>query len=152
MPSHKLNTELKKRGVKGASTGHWYVEEQIHFNVALKCFSSVPCMECSLYYLIIVTAEPKHITWQNCNLQCLVHAFYYFSVLFEKLKFVKHPKNYHLALLGKQFAISFGHIPVIILFLLLLSMYVFVKSFDKVMFERACKREKSKINQAAGFC
>lgn len=68
MPSHKLNTELKKRGVKGTSRGHWYVEEQIHFNVALKCFSSVPCMKCSLYYLITVTAEPKHITWKNCNL------------------------------------------------------------------------------------
>lgn len=152
MPSHKLNTELKKRGVKGASTGHWYVEEQIHFNVALKCFSSVPCMECSLYYLIIVTAEPKHITWQNCNLTVFGSCLLLFSCSVWEIKVCQASKNYHLALLGKHFAISFGHIPVIILFLLLLSMYVFVKSFDKVTFERACKREKSKINQAAGFC
>lgn len=30
-------------------------------------------------------------------------------------------------------------------------MYVFVKFFDKVMFEKAWKREKNKISQASGF-
>lgn len=49
-------------------------------------------------------------------------------------------KNCHLELPGKHF----GHVPVIILFLLL-SVYVLIKIFEVVMFERAWKREKFKI-------
>lgn len=143
MPIHKLKTELKKRRVKGTSRGHWYVEEQIHFNVALKCFSSVPCMECSLYYLITVTAKPKHITWQNCNLTVFCSCLLLFSCSVWEIK-VKHHKNYHLALLGKHFAISFGHIPVIILFLLCLLMYVFVKFLIKSFLKEHAREKKAK--------
>lgn len=111
----------------------------------LNCFSSVPCMECSLYYLITVIAKPKHITPQNCNLTVFCSCPLLFTCsVWEIKKFAKRHKNYHLELPGKHLAISFGHVPVIILFLLL-SVYVFVKIFEKVMFERAWKREKFKI-------